>query len=489
MQLYGEKLKLGSQRRRSNPWRMLVYGLLIAGGLYLSSQVNAGEIEPLFAPTPVSTRVGLSYAEEARTRFEAGDLPGAIRAYTRGTQVSPNDAQMWAELARTQVYITALQNDAEDRLLALQAAREAIDHAVELDDEDSYVQAIKALVYDWSAANSEFGSPEREAYLTTAEAAAKRASQLDVESVLAQAYYAEVLLDQQNYVQASDIAENAVRMAEARNQHSMDIYRIYANVLESLAEYELAIDYYKLALEYAPRYTMLHLQIGVNYRQLAGKQAERGFLVEANRYYAQALEYFDMAARINEENRILDPTPYLAIGRTYLQQGEFFISARNVLRALTIDPQSADIYGRLGVVYHKARNYESAIAVFGCAVDGCTIAESEALLCELFYGLEPPCLSEEQSNWDFIAGLPLDAESLVYYYTYGSVLAFYAGSEEFPNACSDADRVFRAIERSRFGADPTVLAIIAEGRRIMNARCGGALPPAVPATSTATPSP
>jgi hypothetical protein len=43
--------------------------------------------------------------------------------------------------------------------------------------------------------------------------------------------------------------------------------------------------------------------------------------------------------------------------------GEFFISALNVERALDFNRANPDIYGLLGAVLYKARNYESSISV------------------------------------------------------------------------------------------------------------------------------
>jgi tetratricopeptide (TPR) repeat protein len=457
MQLRGENLTLGSGRRRPNPWRIFIYLALIGGALYLHRLMDIGRLRPLFSPTPTPTRVAFSYAEEARTLFSAGDLRGAIEAYANATQIDPNDAQLWADLARVQTYSSALLNALEDRRDRMAEARQSIEHAIELNPEDSYVQAIRALVYDWSASAEEFGSSDRDIYLREAEASAKLALQLDSQSILAQSFFAEVLLDQQKYGQAEDYASQAVAQAEAQGNPSMDIYRVYGTVLESLGEYRLAIEEYEKALNLAPKFPFLYLQIGVNYRQL--------------RDITTALQYFELAARINEENQVEDPTPYLAIGKTYLQQGQFFIAARNVLRGLTIAPDDADIYGRLGVVYHKARNYESAIKVFSCAVDGCAAEISQDLICELYYGREPPCPETEGMAEDGVLGLMLDSDSLVYYYTYGSVLAYYAGTEEYPNACQEAERVFRTLERSYFGSDPIVLGIITEGRAILASEC------------------
>jgi uncharacterized protein (UPF0548 family) len=71
-----------------------------------------------------------------------------------------------------------------------------------------------------------------------------------------------------------------------------------------------------------------------------------------------------------------------------------------------------------------------------------------------------------------VQGLDLNSNSLVYYYTYGSALAFYSGSEGYEFACDDADRVFNQIMSSQYGADPIVAGIVAEGRSILSGSCG-----------------
>ncbi len=87
--------------------------------------------------------------------------------------------------------------------------------------------------------------------------------------------------------------------------------------------------------------------------------------------YEKSLEYFDKAAKINEQIEVKDPTPYLSIARTYSQLGEYFAAARNVQKALEFEPNNADIYGQLGVVYFRSRNYEGSIFSFECATYGC----------------------------------------------------------------------------------------------------------------------
>jgi hypothetical protein len=72
-----------------------------------------------------------------------------------------------------------------------------------------------------------------------------------------------------------------------------------------------------------------------------------------------------------------------------------------------------------------------------------------------------------------VIGLDLNSESLVFYYTYGSALAFYSGSEGYGFACDDAERVFNQLMASQYGSDPIVAGIVQEGRVILARSCGG----------------
>ena len=454
MELRGERLELGVRGRRSRPWRILFYLALIASGVYFTLMVEKGSVQPLFLPTPTATRNAYSYALEAKAHFSAGDLGSATDAYELAVDLDPENAQLWAELARVLIYFSELKPSYSQRLETLQEAKAAADLAVELNPDDSFAHAVRALAYDWLAAADE---RDRQGHLTEASSAAEFARHLAPEDPFALAVYAEVQVDLQKYAQASQFAELAADSVDAQSEFAADVYRVYGTVLENLGAYNLAIEQYMRAAEAAPNLTFLYIRIGVNYRRL-------------NRTN-EALTFFNKAAQLNSQLGIQDPIPYLAVARTYLQMGEFFISALNVERALAFNPANADIYGLLGVVFYKARNYESSISVLKCAVDGCTPEESAAVLCEFVFacGDEP---AEDALN-NTVIGLDLNSVSLVYYYTYGSALAFYSGSEGYEFACDDAERVFSQLMASQYGSDPIVAGIVQEGRVILAGRCSG----------------
>lgn len=479
MRLKGDRLRLSREGPRSSPYRMLVYLVLIAGGIFLLWLLETDRVQPPFTVPPTPTRTLRFYVEAGTTYFSAGELDAAMKAYQAGVTAYPNDARLWAELARVQTYASALETTAERRRGVLSDARDSADRAIEANPDDPIAQAIRALVYDWSAsAESAIRGPNRrDEFLSVAQTCATRALQLEPGNPLALAFSAEVLNDQGSFAQAARYASQAEANADAQDPFSMDIHRVYGTVLESAGDYRLAIEQYQAAAEVAPNFTYLYLLIGANYRSLNQIQV--------------ALEYFDRAVRINEQLGVQDPTPYLAIGKTYMQQGDFFIAARNIERALEIDRENPDIYGRLGIVFFRARNYESAVVVLTCAVDGCSEDVSRQVLCDFVYGCDAE--SEEAQQYGVtVSGMELGDDTLEYYYTYASVLVYFRSTAEYPTACEDSGRIFSLL-RAAYQQGPlaTVVAgIAAENEQLCAAPPATAVPTSTPGpTPVATPNP
>lgn len=433
-------MPFGSAGPGSRPWRILVLVALIAGGILLTRLVEAGRVEPLFLPTPTPTRTALSHQEEGEAHFDSGDLERSIEAYEEAVRLRPDDAELLAELARVQTYSSALKASQEDEEDRLRKAQASIDRAVELNEDSAFAWAVRTLVYDWLAAVPVNDPRQQQEYFTAAETSANRALLLEPDNVLALAYEAEVDVDQLRYAEALDKIATALEL----NPSSMDVHRVHGTVLESNGFYQDAIQAYARAAEINPNLTFLYLRMGANYRR--------------ERDMDNALKYFAQAANINSQLGIQDPIPYWSIGRTYLQDGQFFIAARNLETAVEISPDNAQLLGYLGIIYFKARNYENAVETLRCAVDGCDDQEHAQLLCETLAIMI--CDDAEQP---FIARgvspLGLDPSSLEYYYTYGSVLTLDKAS------CSEAETVFLKLE-SEFGTDPIVSTIISEGRAL-----------------------
>jgi len=404
------KIKIGELSFRqakssTNPYRLLLLVFLLLGAVWLLLQVNRGQVSSPFLPTPTPTRAAQSYILQAEAYFEAGKLDDpnsdadAIDTYKKALQTDPDNPETLAQLSRIQAYASTTVSTDQERLQMLEDARDNIRRAVELAPDDSQVLAITAFVMDWNASSNLIEADEREAYLAEAEAAANRAYLLDPDNAMALAFYAEVLLDQQKWDQALEYAEQAVERAP----ELMDTHRVYATVLESVGLYGDAISQYKLASEMAPNLTFLLLRIGLGYRNLED--------------FDTALYFFDQAAEINKQLGIRDPLPYIAIAKTYTQQGEFFIASRNAEVALRFSPTSADTYGQLGSIYVQARNYESALPALKCALEGCTAEENRIALDLVDQGLLDASVA--------VQPLELTNLNVAYYYIrYGSVLAY-----------------------------------------------------------------
>jgi tetratricopeptide (TPR) repeat protein len=430
------------KRSRNNVYRVFLLVFLVTSAGLVTRGLLTGDIRSPLAPTPTPTRTANSFALEGDSHFTAGRLEDAITAYQQAVEFDPANAGIWTKLARIQVYSSNLLTTDAERAARLQEALASADKAVELAPDDSTSHAIRAMALDWNAAPVYVGD-EVERYLTQADQAVVRALTLDPKNTFALAVYAEVLTDQQKLTQAQANIEQAL----AADPDVMDVHRVYAYLLESQ--------------------TFLYLRAGAIYRHLAQQSGD-----SKDPLYGQALDYFERAARLNEQLGIKDPIPYLSIARTYTQQGEFFIAGRNVLKALSFDQADPDTYGQLGIVYFKSRNYEGSLEALKCAVRGCTPEQS----CTARNG----CDEEAGEVGMQIEGLPLTPNTVVYYYTYGSVLA--ALSRPNQNYCPEAMDVFREV-KAQFSDEPIASGIVAAGEAICNSLAAG---PGAPSTSGET---
>jgi tetratricopeptide (TPR) repeat protein len=429
------------QRRTSNSIFLLVLLMLIVPSLFLwRATFITGEIKSPFLATATPTRSVQSFAAEGKTHFNAGDLPAAITAYQKAVQSEPNNSQIWSELARIQAYSSATLSTDDDRRQRMQDALRSIDTAIKVAPDDPTAHAIRAFVLDWNSPIALSGSDEKsQEYLTQAEQEAARALTLDSKSTLALAYNAEIMVDEQRWIQA----EQAIAMALQYDDKLMDVHRVRAYVQESLGNYAEAISEYKKAVEINPNLTFLHISIGVNYRQL--------------RQYQVALDWFDQAVQINKQLLLNDPIPYLAIGKTYSQLGQFPYAGRNVKIALKYNPTNPEVYGSLGLIYFKSRNYEDAIDALKCAVRGCDAAAS----CKIREISEADCKASPE---EIVQGMPLTSSTVVYYYTYGSDLAALH-TKANPDYCPQAVQILKEV-RQAFANDKSILSIIEPSEQI-----------------------
>ncbi len=419
-------------RRPSNLYRLFAMAILILGGIWLSTHLATGAVRNPFDPTPTATRETKSWIEEGQAYFQAGRLDDpnsdndAIYAYQQALAIDPKNATLWAELGRIQAYSSRLLSNDADRLARLGEAEKSVDQAVALNAEDANILAIQAFVLDWNADPAldslRPGKPYAEDYLFQASQVATSALALDNQNVLALAYFSEILVDQQKWDQAAQYIPLAVKLGP----NEMDVHRIYGQFFESVGNYTKAIEEYTNALKISPNLTFLYISIGQNYRTLGFREP---LGPAQDQYYAQARAAFGKAVAIDTQLGINDPLPYVAIAKVYAQQGQFFAAAVNAQQAVNLDPTNADLYGQLGNIYKRGRNFETSIIALKCAVEGCTPVES----CDARNGCEAGDPGVQ------VRPLTLNPNSATYYLDYGSVLSAFAPVK--PNYCPTVNRV------------------------------------------------
>src|SRR5688500_1641005 len=468
---------LFNRKPQTNIYRMFLWIVMLLGGIWMLQQIHTGEIKPLFQATPLPTRSVDSYLMEGDAYFSAGNVNKAIASYQEAGRANPNDAQLWAELARIQTYSSAFLITNPEKKARLLEALDSANKAVELAPDDSTIHAIRAFVLDWNANGNFYANDQVQKYLIEAEQEALIALQLESTNTLALAYYAEILIDQQKWNQAELFMEQALARPDA--EQLMDVHRINAYLLETLGHYNLAITEYEKAITRETNCTFLYLRAGANYRRLAFEIPNPDAALPV---YEKSLEYFDRAVDINKQIGVNDPGPHLSIARTYSQLGDFFAAARNVQKALEYEPTNADIYGQLGNDYLRSRNYEGCIYLFEFE-----IRRRFGMASCLGRGLDK-CNAELGFPEVDVRGLALEPNTIVYYYTYGSVLAALSRSRD--NKCPDAMQVFDEV-RTELNNNPddyadgreTIVSIIAAGESICESLASGEPLPSDTATN------
>jgi tetratricopeptide (TPR) repeat protein len=414
--------RLFYQRRTSNLYRLFILVILIIAGVWFTTRLGTGALRNPFDPTPTSTRTMNSLVLEGETQFKAGALNLAIAAYQQAaSQGSSGDPKVWTELARIQAYSSRLLSNDADRLKRLTDALQSADQAVAIAPDDSDALAIRSFVLDWNADPAldplRTGDKKAADFIFQAEQDAVHARNLNGQNPLALAFSAEVLIDEQKWDQAALFIKPAIELGS----QVMDVHRVYGYYLESTANYSQAIDEYQKALVINPNLTFLYITIGHNYRTLAFLSTLPS---QQSDLYNSARTSYKKAITINDQLKISDPSPYLAIAKTYAQQGQFFAAALNAQTAIGLDPTNADLYGQLGDIYKRGRNFETSIIALRCAVEGCdATASCQAVLAG------NDCIGVE------VKPLVLNPNSATYYLDLGSVLSAFAPNK--PEYCPE----------------------------------------------------
>ncbi len=232
-----------------------------------------------------------------------------------------------------------------------------------------------------------------------AEAQIKKALELDPNSALAHAYYAELLINQGNFEDLDKAIEES-RKARDLDPTLLEVHRARGLVLlntgdENLAE---AINEFKAAIAINDKIADLHLSLGYAYKLQGDNDL--------------AVEELLTAYALNPN----DPDALTEASLAYANEGQYGKAAQHAEQAVSVDPSSAKLHGNLGVMYYRNQEFGKAIPELELAVRGGVTSDGTA-----------------------VEGIPLDyGSSATYYWFYGFALAKN-------NRCGDAIPVFQAL--------------------------------------------
>lgn len=383
MYLSGSKWNVRRRRPGRNLGRIALLLALIGGAVYVE-RFLVPTVPPLFIPTATPTRSPATFALEAESFFEAGKLAQAEDSYRRAIEANPTDPGLYVALARVLVFAgkyEAAETEARNALLInpdLPGARAVLGWALDFQGTDRLIEA---------------------------EAEVQAALGADPGNALAQAYLAEILMDQYIGLGSGDYrdAVAAAQRAVELDPNVVETHRALGYVLESTGNYEGALQEYQRALTINPNLWMLHLATGNMYLNLDPPDLD------------EAIQGYLNASAFDPTN----PLPLQLIAQAYSRFGEYGKAAQYAADAVGLDPSNPSLRGDLGVMYYKNGDYEAAVEQLNLAVRGGEV------------------------DGGAVRGLPIDPASariVSFYYTLGLALAR-------SGACEEATPIFEALLR------------------------------------------
>lgn len=337
MYLSGSKWNMKKKRPRSNPWRVMLLVMIIAALIYVE-RIIVPVVPPFFVPTPTATESPVTYASAAENQFRSGKLLQAEQSYLQAIAINPEEAAFYIELARIQVYAGKYEQ-----------AEINARNALLLGPDSPRARAVLGWVLDFRAGQVSDPQRKRE-MLQEALEWIEKALEVDPNSALAHAYYAEVLMDNglENYPQARQEAETAI----ALSPNILEGYRALGYVYELTANYNEAINSYSTALSLNPNLSILEMALGNMYLAIGNIE--------------QALQHYIAASTLAPN----DVVPLQRLAQANARIGEFGKAGQYARQAMLLNPANPNLHGELGRMYYKNNDLPAAIKELGLAIHG-----------------------------------------------------------------------------------------------------------------------
>lgn len=306
-----------SRKQRRNQRRnriLIVFGVFIFGAFLVLRQ--PGLIPNPFQPTPTPTLSPANFLLTADVAYQEGRLADAIIAYKEYLALTPDDADVWAQLARLQIW-------AGDTADSLESARQAY----RLNEDEPFNMAVLGWALDWNK--------DYDAAVKLAITAVDR----DPQMAEARAYLSEIYADLGNWPRAIEEAQEAVRL----DPDSPEGHRALGYAYNVQGKYQESIAAYDAAIEAAPQLARLYYEQGQNY------------VAEAD--YDRAVEAYRRAIRANPNFA----AAYDALGWAYYYEDDPERAIIELERAVELDPNMAEAWAHLGMALYRRQRYEDAV--------------------------------------------------------------------------------------------------------------------------------
>ncbi|HMD88892.1 MAG TPA: hypothetical protein VKF38_06995, partial [Anaerolineaceae bacterium] len=219
---------MNRRTRRSNPWKLILLGILVGGAVYVN-QVVVPVTPPIGIPTPTPTRSAESYVTDARALANEGKFTQAIQTYQQAIEADPKNITNYIEEATLQIYSGAYTD-----------AITNAENAILLNQNNSMAHALRGWALGFTGD-----------YMN-AEVELNQAITLDANNAAAYAYLAEVIADEtQNGQGGLDSLDKAIadsKTAIQLNKDALETHRargivleITGNYLEANSEFQAAV--------------------------------------------------------------------------------------------------------------------------------------------------------------------------------------------------------------------------------------------------------
>ncbi|MBI5957542.1 MAG: tetratricopeptide repeat protein [Chloroflexi bacterium] len=312
------------------------------------------------APTPTATPDVISAQTNCDNALRQGNIPDAIDLCRVLAEASPNDVQRFYDVTYLLIVTSNYGQDAAQMAEALDFAEKAVN----ANPESAYGWAIRALALDWSG---NYGP---------ALASALHAKALDETFAPAYSFLGEIYQDLGKF----DVAESYLKQALERDTQGIIIAHTFRNLgylYSRQGFYEDSLQPYQAAMQNAPNYTYIAVELAGNYLALQEVDKAIDVLVAAleknpndplvlvtlgstywrNGSVERAREYYSRCLDVDRDNaRCLS-----RLGRLQFSDGDYATAATNLERAVSLGSDESQDYYYLGYSYSAMGRCEKAI--------------------------------------------------------------------------------------------------------------------------------